>query len=127
MTRPPRRRATKGNEVRIKRIYEAPSRSDGYRVLVDRIWPRGIRKGDAAIADWLRELAPSTRLRKWFAHDPARWTEFRKRYRTELRGQASLLDALRQQAARRRVTLVYSARDPQLNQAAVLKEVIQES
>jgi uncharacterized protein YeaO (DUF488 family) len=118
---------TEGREVQIKRIYDAPARSDGYRVLVDRIWPRGIKKQDAALADWLRELAPSTKLRKWFGHDPKRWTEFRKRYRIELREQTSRLNALRQQATRRRVTLVYSARDPRLNQAEVLKEVIQES
>lgn len=118
---------TEGREVQIKRIYDAPALSDGYRVLVDRIWPRGIKKRDAALDDWLRELAPSTKLRKWFGHDPRRWNEFRERYRLELREQAPRLNALRQEVARRRVTLIYSARDPRHNQAVVLKEVIQES
>jgi uncharacterized protein YeaO (DUF488 family) len=93
-------------------------------VLVDRIWPRGISKRDAAVDEWLRELAPSTDLRKWFGHDPKRWPEFRKRYRTELRQHRSQLDALRRLAARRRVTLLYGARDRQFNQAVVLKEVL---
>lgn len=118
---------TEGHEVQIKRIYDAPALSDGYRVLVDRIWPRGIKKRDAALDDWLRELAPSTKLRKWFGHDPRRWNEFRERYRLELREQTPRLNALRQEVARRRVTLIYSARDPRHNQAVVLKEVIQES
>jgi uncharacterized protein YeaO (DUF488 family) len=114
-------------DVHIKRIYDEPARSDGCRVLVDRIWPRGIKKRDAALDDWARELAPSTELRKWFGHDPKRWPEFRKRYRFELRQRASQLNALRQRAAHRRVTLLYGARDRQFNQAVVLKELIQES
>ena len=114
-------------DVHIKRIYDEPARADGSRVLVDRIWPRGITKDDAALDDWVRELAPSTELRKWFGHDPKRWPEFRKRYRAELRQRASQLDALRKRAAHRRVTLLYGARDRQFNQAVVLKEVIQES
>ena len=118
---------TRGRNVQIKRIYDERSASDGYRVLVDRLWPRGIRKQDAAIDDWLRELAPSTQLREWFGHDPNRWLDFRKRYRVELRQHTSQLNALRQRAVRRRVTLIYSARDTLFNQAAVLKEVIQES
>ena len=118
---------TRGRRVQIKRIYDERSPADGYRVLVDRLWPRGIRKQDAAIDDWLRELAPSTELREWFGHDPNRWLEFRRRYRAELRQHTSRLDALRQRAVRRRVTLIYSARDTLFNQAAVLKEVIQDS
>lgn len=114
-------------DVRIKRIYDEPARSDGYRVLVDRIWPRGIRKRDAALDEWLRELAPSTGLRKWFNHDPKRWPEFHQRYRTELSQHASALNALRHRAAHRRVTLLYGARDTRFNQAAVLKELIDES
>jgi uncharacterized protein YeaO (DUF488 family) len=115
-----------GRDVRIKRIYDDPTRSDGYRVLVDRLWPRGIKKADADLDDWLRELAPSTELRKWFGHEPKRWPEFRKRYRVELRQYEAQLVALRQRAEHRRVTLVYSARDPRFNQAVILKEVIQE-
>jgi uncharacterized protein YeaO (DUF488 family) len=118
---------TRGRSVQIKRIYDERSPSDGYRVLVDRLWPRGIRKQDAAIDDWLRELAPSAQLRKWFDHDPSRWLEFRRRYRAELRQHTSQVNALRQRTAHRRVTLIYSARDTLFNQAAVLKEVLQES
>ena len=114
-------------DVRIKRIYDEPAKSDGCRMLVDRVWPRGIKKRDAALHGWLRDLAPSTELRKWFGHDPKRWPEFRTRYRAELRQHASELNGLRQLAARRRVTLVYGAKDRQFNQAVVLKEVILES
>jgi len=112
------------NDVQIKRIYDEPLTSDGYRVLVDRIWPRGLRKRDAAIDQWLRDLAPSTELRKWFGHDPDRWGEFRQRYRTELDQHGSLLRELRRRAAHQRVTLLYSAKNRQLNQAVVLREAI---
>jgi uncharacterized protein YeaO (DUF488 family) len=112
-------------DVRIKRIYDKPEQSDGVRVLVDRIWPRGVTKREAAVDDWLRELAPSTGLRKWFGHDPRRWSAFRTRYRVELREHALQLSALRRLAARQRVTLVYSARDAQMNQAVVLQAAIQ--
>ncbi|MBS0366700.1 MAG: DUF488 domain-containing protein [Proteobacteria bacterium] len=111
-------------EVRIKRAYEAPSVRDGARVLVDRIWPRGLRKADAAVEVWLKEIAPSTRLRQWFAHDPARWAEFRRRYRAELAGKAGLLTQLRASARNGKLTLVYSARDTEHNQAVVLREVL---
>jgi uncharacterized protein YeaO (DUF488 family) len=119
--------ASAGRAVRIKRIYDDPTRSDGYRVLVDRIWPRGIKKQDAALDDWLRDLAPSTALRKWFGHEPKRWPEFRKRYRAELRQSKTQLHALRERAEHRRVTLIYSARSQRFNQAVVLKEVIEEA
>lgn len=111
-------------DIHIKRVYDAPARSDGKRILVDRVWPRGIRKQDAALDAWLRDLAPSTELRKWFAHDPDHWPEFRRRYRAELRKHSPELRALRQQAARQRVTLLYGARDPKFNQAVVLREVL---
>jgi len=113
--------------IRIKRIYDPPARSDGWRALVDRIWPRGITKESAALDEWLREIAPSTELRQWFAHDPQRWPEFRKRYRAELRKHGSELHALRQRAARKRVTLLYGARDRQFNQAVVLEETLRKS
>lgn len=113
--------------VNIKRIYDEPVRTDGYRVLVDRVWPRGIKKRDADLDDWLAELAPSTKLRKWFGHDPTRWVEFYRRYRVELRQHASKLTELRVRAAHQRVTLLYGARNRQFNQAVVLKEVIEES
>lgn len=112
--------------VHIKRIYDAAARSDGYRVPVDRLWPRGVTKQEAA-DEWLRELAPSTELRKCFGHDPQRWPEARRRYRAELRHRASQLNDLRQRTAGRRMTLSYGARDRQFNQAVVLKELLEAS
>lgn len=114
-------------DVRIKRIYDAATRSDGFRVLVDRIWPRGVTKREAALDAWARTLAPSTPLRKWFGHDPKRWSGFRERYRAELREQAVELRALQQRAAHQRVTLLYAAKDRRFNHAAVLEEVIREA
>jgi uncharacterized protein YeaO (DUF488 family) len=114
-------------DIRIKRIYDDPMPTDGFRVLVDRIWPRGITKREANLDAWLRELAPSTELRKWFGHDPKRWPAFRERYRLELRERASELVTLRHRAERGRVTLLYGAKDPQFNQAVVLAEVIREA
>ena len=110
--------------VGIKRIYDPPHPADGFRVLVDRLWPRGIKKDNAAFDVWIRELAPSTELRKWFHRDPARWDEFRKRYRHELLARAPDVEALRQRAREQRLTLIYAARDPKVNNAAVLEEII---
>lgn len=107
--------------VAIKRAYEAPAADDGYRVLVDRIWPRGVKRDEAKIDLWLRDVAPSTGLRKWFAHDPAKWPEFERRYRAELvSGDAleQLFAVLRQH---RRATLVFAARDTAHNNAVVLQ------
>lgn len=112
--------------VRLKRIYEPPDPSDGYRVLVDRVWPRGVSKEKAAVDEWAKELAPSTELRKWFGHDPERFREFRTRYRRELARSAEALAALRKRSKRQRVTLVYSAKDEQHNQAVVLREYLTE-
>lgn len=112
------------DRVRIKRAYEAPSADDGTRVLVDRLWPRGVRKADAAIDHWAKELAPSTELRKWFGHDPARWAEFRQRYAAELREQGEALDRLRGLAEKGPVTLVYAAHDEEHNDAVVLRDVL---
>ncbi len=109
-------------QVRIKRAYEPASSADGTRVLVDRLWPRGLKKSDAHIAQWLKEIAPSNELRKWFGHDPARWDEFRRRYESELSGKRELLDELRDLARRGPLTLVYSAHDETHNQAVVLRE-----
>ena len=111
-------------DLRIKRIYDKPQRSDGVRLLVDRIWPRGVTRRDAALDAWLRELAPSSGLRRWFGHDPKRWSEFRTRYHAELRQHAPQLDAIRGHAARERITLLYGAKDTQMNQAVVLQEAI---
>jgi len=115
-------------DVRIKRAYEPPAASDGYRVLVDRLWPRGIRKETVKLDEWLREVAPSTALRKWFGHDPTRWREFCARYRKELRSEpgASALEHLRATARRGPVTLVYATRDPELTHARVLREMLTE-
>lgn len=106
--------------IAIKRVYEPAAGADGYRVLVDRIWPRGLKKDEANIDLWLREAAPSTKLRQWFRHDPARWDEFCRRYREELRNKSDVLALLTAQARKGRVTLLYSARDEQHNQAVAL-------
>lgn len=113
--------------VRIKRIYEPAAGGDGYRILVDRLWPRGVSKVAARIDLWMRDIAPSTALRRWFNHDPARWEEFRRRYQVELREQQPLLDVIRARAKEGPVTLLYSARDEQLNQAVVLQRIVKQS
>ena len=110
--------------VRSKRAYEPPEPSDGYRVLVDRLWPRGVAKEDARLDEWARELAPSPELRKWFAHDPGRFEEFRRRYLEELAAHGEKLDELRRRARGGTVTLVYAARDTEHNDAVVLAEVL---
>lgn len=118
------RRSKESHDIRIKRAYEAPSSRDGARVLVDRLWPRGLRKSDAAIDRWLKEVAPSNELRRWFGHDPERWDEFRRRYRAELRTRPQLVQELRAMARERPLTLIYSAHDEQHNQASVLREIL---
>lgn len=112
--------------VRIKRIYDAPSTDDGYRVLVDRVWPRGLSKKEARLDRWLKEIAPSTELRRWFAHDPSRWSEFRRRYRGELEKSPALIQEIAEKAQSGPVTLLFSARDQQHNQAVVLREWLEE-
>lgn len=112
--------------IRIKRIYAGAARGDGHRVLVDRLWPRGISKQDARLDDWLRDVAPSDSLRKWFAHDPAKWGEFRDRYRRELSGREEPVAKLVEIAKQGPLTLVYGARDEEHNQAVVLREYLQE-
>jgi uncharacterized protein YeaO (DUF488 family) len=111
-------------EVRLKRAYEPPAAGDGVRVLVDRLWPRGLRKAEAAIDLWLKELAPSTELRRWFGHDPDRWDEFDRRYRGELSAHTDLLEELRARVRKGPLTLVYSARDAQHNNAVVLRDML---
>jgi uncharacterized protein YeaO (DUF488 family) len=112
--------------IAIKRVYDPPQRADGLRVLVDRVWPRGISKEQARLAEWAREIAPSEELRRWFAHDPLRFEEFRTRYRKELAAYAEDLERLRAHASRRRVTLLYAARDERHNNAVVLAEVLRQ-
>ena len=112
--------------IKLKRIYAAAEPSDGYRVLVDRLWPRGVRKSDAKLDGWLRDLAPSTGLRKWFEHDPKTWLEFQMRCRAELNGNTHLLQKLIADAANRDITLVYASREQRYNNVTVLREVIDE-
>ncbi len=110
--------------VRLKRAYEPPAPSDGYRVLIDRLWPRGVARADARLDEWARELAPSTELRRWFGHDPARFEEFRQRYLEELSAQEDKLRELRERAREKTLTLVYGARDTEHNDAVVLAELL---
>jgi uncharacterized protein YeaO (DUF488 family) len=110
--------------IRIKRAYETPDKEDGTRILVDRLWPRGLTKEKARVDLWLKDVAPSTELRKWFAHDPAKWAEFRSRYLDELKKDKEQLSLLRQEAAKGAVTLVYGAKDEQHNEAAVLQKLL---
>jgi uncharacterized protein YeaO (DUF488 family) len=114
--------------VEIRRVYEPPTPADGYRVLIDRVWPRGITKAEARLDEWARDLAVSTDLRRWFGHDPAKWDEFRRRYRAELLApeRRAALDALARRARHETVTIVYGARDEQHNNAVALAEVLHE-
>lgn len=111
-------------DVNIKRAYEPADTSDGYRILVDRLWPRGVSKERAKIDLWLKEVAPSTELRKWFGHDPAKWNEFQKRYRTELKTKGDLLNEIIVAGHSGPVTLIYGARDKVHNEAAVLQQYL---
>lgn len=113
--------------IQLKRVYEKPSRKDGLRILVDRLWPRGLTKERAAVKLWLKDVAPSTALRKWFGHDPVRWKQFQVRYRKELSEKKEVLDLLKQKVKRRNVTLVYGARDEKHNEALVLKRILNRS
>lgn len=112
------------DRIKLKRAYEAADASDGTRVLVDRLWPRGVNKRAAALDLWLKDLAPSTELRQWFGHDAARWAEFQRRYAEELHSQADAFEQLRDLARRGTVTLVYAARDEAHNDAVVLRELL---
>lgn len=114
--------------IRIKRVYSEASSSDGVRILVDRVWPRGVSKERARLVAWQKEVAPSTALRKWFGHDPAKWEEFRRRYRAELRrpAQAKIVHQLAEQARSKTITLLYGAADQDHNQAVVLKDLLEE-
>jgi uncharacterized protein YeaO (DUF488 family) len=114
--------------IRLKRVYELPARTDGSRILVDRLWPRGLTKERAAVTLWLKDVAPSTALRKWFGHAPARWKQFQAPYRKELREKREKSDALKllkRKSKTHTVTLVYAARDEQHNEALVLKRVLE--
>jgi len=108
--------------LKLKRVYEEPDATDGRRVLVDRLWPRGLTKERAKVDLWLKEIAPSAELRKWFGHDPAKWAEFKKRYARELRAHAEQVAQLKAEAKEGPVTLVYGAKDEEHNDAVVLME-----
>lgn len=112
--------------IKLKRAYQGPSRRDGLRILVERLWPRGLRKDQAGIDLWLKDLAPSTELRKWFNHDPEKWDEFRKRYWSELDRNRDLMQLLKHRTTEGTVTFVYAASDEERNSAAALKQFLEE-
>ena len=111
-------------KILAKRVYEPAAKSDGFRVLVDRLWPRGLSKSEATLDLWLPDLGPSTALRQWFNHDPARWSEFQRRYHAELNGKTALLATIKEQVKTRPVTLLYSTKDEQHNQAVALQSFL---
>lgn len=117
---------TQSLDVRLKRVYLPPATDDGQRVLVERLWPRGLTKEKAAVARWMKDIAPSPELRKWYGHVPERWPEFQLRYRAELNGkeQAAMMDALHEMAAAGRVTLVFAAKDEDRNSARIVLDVL---
>lgn len=117
------------HEIVIKRAYEPASKADGFRVLVDRLWPRGVSKADLHVKIWAREIAPSTELREWFGHDPDRWTDFRKRYRAELatpQTQEMIHGIIKAAGDTKTITLVYGAKDTEHNEAVVLRDTFQQ-
>lgn len=111
--------------IRIKRIYEEPSEDDGLRILIDRLWPRGISKERANLDRWEKDLAPTTELRHWFGHDPNKWDEFQERYRAELADKGEALTQIKRDASKGVVTLLYAAKDEEHNNAVVLKQYIE--
>ncbi len=108
--------------LQLKRIYDKPSKSDGLRILVDHLWPRGVSKEEAHLHEWMKELSPSTELREWFGHDPSKWQEFKKKYFAELGEKKDILSKLNELAKHHTVTLLYAARDEKHNNAVALKE-----
>ena len=111
--------------IRVARVYDPPGKADGWRLLVDRLWPRGLKKEAAQVDHWMKEIAPSDRLRKWFGHDPERWVEFQRRYRKELAAKKAVLAAIRSLEKKHgTVTLLFGARDEEHNQAVVLRAVL---
>jgi len=111
--------------LKLKRVYDPYAKADGMRVLVDRLWPRGMKKEEAGVDLWLKEIAPSDALRKWFSHEPAKWQEFKKRYRKELEDRQDMIEDLRKEAQKGTVTLLFAAKDSERNNAVALKEVIE--
>ena len=113
--------------IKLKRVYEKPSKVDGIRVLVERLWPRGLTKERASGDLWLKDVAPSTELRKWFGHDPAKWEQFRERYAAELKQNKDAVNLLKQKSKEGTITLVYAARDEKHNSAGALKEILEQT
>lgn len=113
--------------LKLKRVYEDAEKEDGYRILVDRLWPRGVSKEDAKIDEWLKEIAPSTELRKWFDHDPKKFSEFKTRYKKELQDQKEQLKHISDLTKKKKVCLCYGAKDEEHNQAVVIAEVLKSS
>ena len=111
-------------KIKIKRVYEEPAKDDGVRILVDRLWPRGLTKQKADVDLWLKDIAPTTELRNWFDHDPEKWKEFQKRYKEELKKNTEQIEILKQHIKKGKVTLVYGAKDEEHNEALVLQEFI---
>jgi uncharacterized protein YeaO (DUF488 family) len=110
--------------IALKRVYEKPSKSDGFRILVERLWPRGLAKEKASVDLWLKEIAPSPELRKWYSHDIEKWKEFRSRYTKELKGKSELLDEIKKYTKKGKVTFVYAAHDEEHNSALVLRDYL---
>lgn len=111
--------------VTLKRVYEEPSESDGTRILVDRLWPRGLTKEKAKVDVWLKDIAPTTELRKWFNHEPSKWTEFKKRYQSEMINNTEVLSVLKKHLSNGKATIVYGAKDEEHNDAVVIKEYLE--
>ena len=111
--------------IRIKRVYEPPDKKDGYRVLIDRLWPRGMKKEDAGIDEWVKEIAPSNELRKWYSHDPVKWEEFKRRYFAELESRREAVEKLLGTVSKDPVTFLFSSKEAKLNNAVALKEYIE--
>jgi uncharacterized protein YeaO (DUF488 family) len=111
--------------LKIKRVYDPPSKDDGKRILIDRLWPRGLRKKDAQIDDWIKEISPSNELRKWYGHDPAKWGEFKKRYFSELHGQPERIEEIVNASRKGTVTLLFGSKEERINNAEALKEYIE--
>mgnify|MGYP000986565860 CR=1 FL=1 len=112
--------------IRVKRVYDDPDSGDGVRILVDRMWPRGLSKEQAAVDVWMKDVAPSGELRRWFGHEPERWAEFKRRYRGELQTNGGALETLKARARGQMVTLLFAARDMEHNNAVALREFLEE-
>jgi uncharacterized protein YeaO (DUF488 family) len=110
--------------IKIKRVYDPPEPGDGKRILIDRLWPRGLKKEDLKMDEWLKEIAPSDKLRKWFSHDPEKYQEFKKRYAKELEDKSGIVVRIKAEAKKRTVTILFSAKDTEHNNAAVLRELL---